>query len=361
MTENKLKTAVLGLGEDGQLLLEAASKVPHFRIEAVADEDAKLAEKVATEYGCAHYNDYRQLIIQNQFDVLFVAAGIHTCDEHIKLAIKKKFSILKTPPPARNFAETAELAKIAEEHQVIFAVANTGRFAQSYLALHRYLQENPEEKFFLISAVCCTGNENYPPWQSDPQSAGGGVLLCNAYEIIDQIVWDFAVPQLVYSFNTSLAGDKQQRLYLTEDFSILTMKFTDTLFGNLTACRCSGPSRKMINLCAREKTLTVTDRQFVIKDQLGEIVEQFEYSDDRLERTTAMLENIALSLLQPDSNKLFAGAAENLKTMAVIESAYLSSRTAMPEQPDKILKMASRPRVEPILSSLHGNNKKIRF
>ena len=47
MSEDKLKTAILGLNEGGRLLLEAASRVEHFHIHAVADKDTNLAEKVA--------------------------------------------------------------------------------------------------------------------------------------------------------------------------------------------------------------------------------------------------------------------------------------------------------------------------
>ena len=78
MSENKLKTAVLGLNDTGQLLLEAASGVDYFQIQAVADKDTKLAERVAAKYKCAHYDDFRQLIIQNHLDCVLVAAGMYS-------------------------------------------------------------------------------------------------------------------------------------------------------------------------------------------------------------------------------------------------------------------------------------------
>ena len=39
---SKLKTAVLGLDDNGQLLLEAASKIDYLEIQAVADKDTSL-------------------------------------------------------------------------------------------------------------------------------------------------------------------------------------------------------------------------------------------------------------------------------------------------------------------------------
>lgn len=102
MTEIKLKTAVLGLNERGLHLLEAAKTVDCLEIQAVADKDPNLAEKIGGAWQCAFYDDYRQLVIQHQLDCLLVAAPIHSCDEYVRMAMKKKFNVLKLAPPAQN-------------------------------------------------------------------------------------------------------------------------------------------------------------------------------------------------------------------------------------------------------------------
>jgi len=348
MSENKLKTAVLGLNDKGQLLLEAASKIEEFEIQAVADKDTKLAENTAHRYNCRAYDDYRQLIIQNQFDCLLVAAGMHSCDEYIKAAMKKKFNVLKLAPPARNFEEAAEFVRLAEDENVKFAVANPGRFAESFSALQQFLQQGRIEQVFLVTAFCAVGNEDHPAWQTDPKLAGGGVLLHNCYDIIDQILCNFATPQQVYSLSTNTVSDRQQRLYLTEDTAIVTMKFTDVSFGNLIASKVFGPQEKLLKLYGKDKILTVSKTRFVISDSLGRVCEEFKYDDDELCCMTKLLKNFALSILSPDKNRLCSSGRENLKDMAVIESAYLSARTGMPEEPARILEMASRYTGKPI-------------
>jgi len=348
MSETRLKTAVLGLKDAGRILLEALCKTEHLGLEAVADEDAETAESFAERYNCAGYSDYRQLIIQNRFDCLLVAAGMHSCAEYIKMAMKKKFNILKLAPLGRNFAEAAELVSLAEQQDITFAVANTNRFARGFIGLRRFLQENPAERFFLINAVCYAGGKLYPAWQTDLKLAGGGVLLYNCYEIIDQILWTFTTPQQVYCLNNSQAGDKQQRLYKTEDTAIVTMKFTDTLIGNLTASRTFCPGQKLLKLHGKDKMLTASENLFSANDLSGRVIEQSEYEDNQLTRMGALLEKFASTILTPDKNRLTGSARENLRNMAVIESAYLSSRTAMPEQPDRILKMTALRSHEPV-------------
>mgnify|MGYP000291758851 CR=1 FL=1 len=344
MVENKLRTAVLGLDKGGISLLRAASSVDSFEVGAVADKDVKLVEKVASEYNCAGYDDYRQLIIQNQFDCLLVAAGLYSCEEYIKTAMKKKFNILKLAPPARNVEEAMEFVRIAEEEQIKFVIANPCRFAKGFVALREFIEKRHLEQIFLLTAVCSFGGESRSVWQSDPKLAGGGVLLYNCYEIIDQIMWNFPLPQQIYSLNTNVAGDKQQRLYLTEDTAIVTMKFSDNFFGNITASRCGvqGGEEKILKLYGEEKNLTVSNNKFIVSDNSGRVSEEREYSDDLIGREKALLENFALSILSPDKNKVLSSGRENLKNMVFIESAYLSARTSMPEEPDRILQMAQR-------------------
>jgi len=92
MSEGKLKIAVLGLDEGSKVLLEALDQNDYFEIQAVADKDTNLVESVAGKCQCAAYDDYRQLIIEmdsragvNDINCMLVAAGIHSCDEYVRM------------------------------------------------------------------------------------------------------------------------------------------------------------------------------------------------------------------------------------------------------------------------------------
>ena len=357
MSAGKLKAAVLGLDERGRVLLEAASKIEHFNIFAVADKDTALAENVAEQYECESYDDYRHLVTsmdsrlrssesesgENRVDTgsLLVAAPMHTCDEYVRMATKKNINILKLPPAARNFEEAAQLVRLAEEKNIKFAVGNPGRFAKSFAALRDFVQQGKIEHVFLTTAFCNVGEQQHPNWQTDPKLAGGGVLLHNCYTIIDQIILNFGTPEQVYSLNMNAAADKQQRHYLTEDTVIVTMKFSDTLSGNLIATRRpdTGSTEEFVKIYGKDKILTVTTSQLTVTDGLSQKSKKSKYDDDEPDQYKTMLENFALSILQPSQHKLVSSGRENLINMAVIDSAYLSARTSMPEEPGKILQM----------------------
>lgn len=340
MNQGRLKTAVLGLDDKGQFLLKTAAKIEHFEIIAVADSDTNLVEKTAEQYKCAWFDDYRQLIIQNELDCLLVAAGTHSCDEYIRMAMKKKSNILKMTPMARNFEEAAEFAALAEQENIQFAVANLRRFGQSYLGFGEHLRDGKIEQVFLITAFCNFGEQPKDKWRTDPKLAGGGVLLHDCYEIIDQIILNFGIPQQIYCLNTNQAQDKQQRLYLVEDSAVVTMKFNDTLMGNLMAFRQDNTRAKeeFLKAYGKNKVLTVSDKKLIESQAPEQKGKEFKYDDDESSRLEKLLNNFALSILSPEENKLSSGK-DNLKNMAVIESAYLSARTGEPEEPNRILQM----------------------
>ncbi|HIJ67760.1 MAG TPA: Gfo/Idh/MocA family oxidoreductase [Planctomycetes bacterium] len=346
MSQDRLRTAVLGLGAKGQQLLEIAGQTGLFDIVAVADADLELAEKVALRYKAEAFDDYRQLVIQNQINLLLVAEPAYVCGEHIRKAMKKKCNVLKLIPPALDFEQAAELVGTAKSQKVRFATANIHRFYPGFRKLKEYLESKHTKDINLITAVKNLPKDIQHPgrdrWLSDPQLAGGGVLLRNCYEIVDLIVGSFGIPQQVYCVNTNQAPDKQQRLSITEDTTVLTMKFSDTRVAGLVASRVFGPTRQMLQMHTENEYLTASEDNLTVWDNLGNVIERFQFESSETEATEEMLENFAHTLLGPDKNPI--GSEENsiLHNMAVVESAYLSARTTMPEEPAKILEMAKK-------------------
>ncbi|MCL5281559.1 MAG: Gfo/Idh/MocA family oxidoreductase [Planctomycetes bacterium] len=342
MDAGKLTAAVLGLNDSGQHLLQAAAATGCFQIQAVADLDPQKAEKAAAEHHCQAYSDYRQLIVQNQLDCLLVAAETHTCDEQLKTALKKKFHVLKTAPLGRTFEESRECVRLAESEGVRLAVANPARFQSSFQALREMIAQGRLEHVFLMAASCSFGAADPPGWRADPKLAGGGVLLHDCYQLFDQLLLSFPLPEQVYALQTNQAPDKQQRLYLTEDTAVVCLRFNDALMGSVVATRRNetGPHRVWIEVRAKEALLTVTEDQVELRTRDGRNDWKRQYDEPPQVATERLLSSFARSLRDPEQFPLVSSGGENLRTMAVLESAYLSARTGFPEEPARILQWA---------------------
>ncbi len=344
MTDRKLKLAAIGLTEQAERLLDIAWESDFYEIVAVGDERAERAEKFARKYECPPFTDHRQLIVQTETDFLLFGAPVHLCAEFIRLGIQQKRHILKILPPALDFEQLAEFYRSSQKEDVLFITMQQSRFGLPFQHIRQYLiNPQPEQTWHMISAVCHKPMGQIDPnmrWLNDPKTAGGGVLLQNCYDLIDELVLCFGLPQRVFALTINQAPDKQQRLSLTEDTAIITMQFSDNLIAQLCSSRTLGPARRHLRVHGKLQHLTATEDEVVIYDNEGSLLQKQEYPQDEIPSQERMLENLALSLLETKTHALYPPYGSDLKTFAVIEAAYLSNRTGMPEEPSRILNLA---------------------
>ena len=344
MMDHKLKIAAIGLTEQAERLLDIAWESDFYEIVAVGDERAEHAEKFARKYECSSFTDHRQLIIQTETDFLLFGAPIHLCAEFIRLGIQQKRHILKILPPALDFDQLAEFYRSAQKEGVLFITMQHSRFGLPFEYVRQYLvNPEPEQSWHLISAVCHKPMGQVDPnmrWLNDPKTAGGGVLLQNCYDLIDELVLCFGLPQRVYALTINQAPDKQQRLSLTEDTAIITMQFSDNLIAQLCSSRTLGPARRHLRIHGKLQHLTATEEEVVVYDNNGDLLQKQKYPQDEIPSQKRLLDNLALSLLEAKTHSFYPAYGSDLKTFAVIEAAYLSNRTGMPEEPSRILNLS---------------------
>jgi predicted dehydrogenase len=117
------------------------------------------------------------------------------------------------------------------------------------------------------------------------------------------------------------------------------MKYGNDLCVNLVAMRATGPelTTESINCFGKDKVLMLERESLTIESREGETISKNNFEYDERTAFEKTLEDFALSIIEPEENPLRCGGREQLQNMAVIEAAYLSSRTSMPEQPRRIL------------------------
>ncbi len=342
-TKDKLKCAILGLGDPITEIIDAAAETGLYEIIALADTDVYRAQKACRKYEAENFDDFRQLVVRNPLDVLFVGGPDYVCDEYIRTAMNSGINIIKPAPPGIDFEQTAEYVRTARRNKIRFFTAIPERYGRIFEYLREYATKEKRDSFELINIVCSMCRRPGDPserWLSDPKLAGGGVLLRNCYEIIDRLLCLFPLPQQVYSLNTNQAPDRQQRLSITEDIAVVTLKFSDVLMANLTASRTFGPDERFMKLYNRRKFIEVRPNYICEFDSEGNLLEKTDYQDDRKYGVRNMLEIFAGIIRGDFGSGLLFDEAADLRAMAVIESAYLSARTSMPEDPSKIISLS---------------------
>ena len=346
MTERILKIAAIGLTEPTLGLLDAALESGFYAVAAVGDTRGERAEMCGRKFDCPVFTDHRQLIIATEADFLLFGDPVHQCAEFMRLALQEGFGVLKMPPPALTFSQLTELYRLAKKHKRLFLTMQNGRFRLPFEHIRNHLTETGRQgdhSWHLVSAVChvpMDEPEAETRWLNDPNMAGGGVLLHNCYDLIDELLLCFGLPQKVYALTINQAPDRQQRMSLTEDTAIVTMQFTDALIAQICASRTLGPARRHLRVHGKQQHLTATEEEVVLYDNGGNLLEQKTYEAGDRSSQKRMMENLAAAFQDSSACSLYPEYGFDLKTMAVIEAAYLSTRTGMAEEPARILQLA---------------------
>lgn len=338
--EGKLKTAVVGVDESGQTFLQGLARMNElFELVAVADGAIDAANAAGRQYNVDAYDDLRQMLIRKELDVIISAGPLHNSVDHLHAAMKKGIHILRCPPSARSYGEAAELFKTADTANVLYAIARWWRYKHAARAMRSYLEKHADEQFYLVEAWCSSSGKTPQSWQKDPQLAGGGVLLYLSYPLIDQIRAIFGMPQQIYAMCTNQAPDRKQRRALTEDTAIVSLRFDDRLIGKLIAGRTARPEGWLIRVYGRNSQLTLSEKGFVARNNDGEPLDEVLTGETQETLIDSALRYFGMAIMQEDFRPFESEPSEILGNMAIIQAAYLSDRTGMPEEPARIASM----------------------
>ncbi len=347
MSIGKLKTACLGLGRRAPQLLDLASSTGLYEIVSVSDSGLAVAQQTAQKYNCTAFDDYRQFILQNDIDILIVAEPLYRCTEFVRVALNKKCHILKLIPTAANFEQAAELTNLAEKNNVKYITACPARFAPGFERLSDHLKTVDRRQLYFINICASTGSDFFQPIVSDAQAdmklAGGGVLLNDCFELLSLIIESFSLPQQVYALITNQNPDKKAKQYLGEDTVTASLAFSDGLIGTFLAAHLSGTTITVpVRICGAENNIAATPNRLTVTDRSGSIVAEHKYPLRPEKCITEMFIDAGRALLEPDKYKLRNNLRLDLATMSLIETAYLSAKTGMPESPRKFFEISEK-------------------
>lgn len=346
--KGKLKTAWLGLNPRTAGLLESVCATGLYEIISIADSNYAGASKAAQIYNCTAFDDYRQFILQNQPDVLIVAEPISRCVEFVKTAIGKKCHILKLIPTAMNFELAAEFFELIKKNNVRYVTAAPARFAPGYERLVDFLRTKNRKDFYFVNICATFGGDFFQPIASCAQtqrSSGRGVLLNECFELISLLVENFAMPTQVYALLTNQSPDKKAKQYFGEDTITASLVFRDGLIGTFLAARQTGSgSVAPIRIYGSKQNIIAAPNYLAIYDENNNLISENKYPLSAEKCIAEMFIDFGRALLEPDKYKMRNGFRLDLATMALIEAAYLSAKTGMPESPGRFFEISEKER-----------------
>jgi hypothetical protein len=117
------------------------------------------------------------------------------------------------------------------------------------------------------------------------------------------------------------------------------MRFSEKLMGSLIANRTCHKNEQLIRLYCPDKYISVRPGSLKITDLDGNLISETTGDCSPELVYEKIIADIAGQIRDEQYTAVLANEQQTLMTMAFIESCYLSSKTAMPETPDKMLQM----------------------
>lgn len=132
-----VKAGVIGVGYLGKFHAQKYARMEGVELVGVVDHDPAIAAKVAADYGCAAFTDYRELLPQVDAVSIVVPTSFH---HQVALdCIEAGVDILLEKPMTTTLAEADDLIQRADAKKLILQVGHLERFNPAVLAMEKFL------------------------------------------------------------------------------------------------------------------------------------------------------------------------------------------------------------------------------
>ena len=132
----RLRTAVIGVGIQGENHVLAYRQHPLVDLVAVCDINRARAREVAAKYGVERcYTDYREMLEKEELDLVSVATPDHLHYEPTIAAIEAGINVLVEKPMATRLEEAEDIVRRARRRGVGLYVNFSNRFNPPFAAL----------------------------------------------------------------------------------------------------------------------------------------------------------------------------------------------------------------------------------
>jgi predicted dehydrogenase len=320
---------IIGLGNQGKLLLNSCHYIEGVNVMAVADTSDRSL-KYAEQFGIKTvYKNYEDLLKNSKIDAVIIGLPNFL---HYECAVKTaeaKKDMLLEKPLARNVEEGKGIVSSAEKNGVKLMLGYVLRFDPFVKDLKTKISDGlfgdiQTAEGAVISNGPFTaradkvGPTPVPNWWFDKQSVGGGALLDLGIHMIDIFTWFFGEATTVSSYlNYKLKLD-------VEDTAICTIKFKDgpiavvragwfskTMHQSICVNGTAGNFSKVMSARSKSSFILNDFKKFLHMKTISPALEELKYFAD---------------CLLNDSDPSPSGK-EGLRDLEIISKAYETTAT----------------------------------
>lgn len=182
-----VKIAMIGAGNIAHAHLDAYRKIPDAQIVAVCDPDPGRAQRVAAEYGIAHY--FTDLDDMLQAGLALDAADVcvwNCCHASCTIkALNAGLHVLCEKPMAYTASEAEEMKAAAERNGKLLMIGFVLRFSDDARIAMDFIEKGYLGDIYYSKAQYVRRHGNPGGWFCDKSRSGGGPVIDLGVHVID--------------------------------------------------------------------------------------------------------------------------------------------------------------------------------
>ncbi len=193
MSVRQLGFAVVGLGAISRMHLESISSLPTARLVSVVARNPERAQRVADEYGCDAYTDYRQALDRKDVDVVTILTPSGARRDIALDAAAAGKHVIAEKPLEITVKRIDEMIAACDKAGVVLAGIFQFRFKPAWRYLKRAASEGRLGRLFVGDAYnkWYRTREYYASasWRGTWELDGGGALMNQGIHVVDLLQW----------------------------------------------------------------------------------------------------------------------------------------------------------------------------
>jgi len=269
---SKLRFGVVGVGGIGYGHARRVKDLDRAELAAVCDIDRKVADRVAQEYNCKAFYDYKEMIRPDNIDAVFIATPHYAHTPIAIWACEHDVHVLTEKPIAVHVADAEKMLAAHERSAHLkFAVRYQRRLLPVWRKLKQVLSSGETGKVYRVafSATHWYRKQSYYDsgnWRATWAGEGGGVLINQCPHQLDLLQWMFGMPSRIYA----CCGFGKYHDIEVEDDVTAVMEYSDGKVVTFFASTGEYPGSDRVEIsCDRGRIVVEKDKIFFEKTTMS--------------------------------------------------------------------------------------------
>mgnify|MGYP006233776973 CR=1 FL=1 len=179
------KVGIAGYGVVGKRRHEALKKIHDFEVTSLSDISFKDEDNLLN-LNC--YSDYKDLIKNEDLDILFISLPNNHAASATLLGLKKNLHVFCEKPPAKTLSELMPIKEHLEKTDLKLMYGFNHRFHSSVIHAKKIIDSDELGKIVNLKGIYGKSNMisfNQTDWRTDREKSGGGILLDQGIHMLD--------------------------------------------------------------------------------------------------------------------------------------------------------------------------------